>query len=133
VQQVVFDVKSAIRNLLLNYQLLAHERVARVAAAEDYRAFRVEKELNAINTIERLSLEFQRQESLASAEQQEIAAMANYSISLAQLHAAMGTILERNQIEFVVPNVEGREPDWIDDALREPPPEDGEVAPGLGR
>ncbi len=119
VQQIVLEVKTALRNLLLNYQLIAQERVTRFAAAERYRTFLAEKDLTAINTIERLNVEFQFQELLAAAEQAEIAALVNYNISLAQLHAAMGTILERNQIEFVVPHVEGREPDWIDDLLRE--------------
>src|SRR5690606_31738611 len=118
VQQVVLQVKSALRQMLENYKLVGDQRVARFAAAENLRAFQVEKDLSAINTVERLNLEFQRQELLAGAEQEEVAALANYNIALARLHVAMGTILERNRIEFVVPNVEGREPDWLDREMR---------------
>lgn len=118
VQQVVLEVKAALRSMLLNYKLVGAYRVNRYAAAENLRAFNVEKELSAINTVERLNLEFQRQELLAAAEQQEVAALANYNAALARLHVAMGTILERNRIEFVVPSVEGREPDWLDREMR---------------
>jgi outer membrane protein len=118
VQQVVLEVKSSLRSTGLNYDLVGDQRVARFAAAENLRAFQVEKDLSAINTVERLNVEFQRQEQLAVAEQEEVAALAEYNVALARLHVAMGTILERNRIEFVVPNVEGREPDWLDREMR---------------
>ena len=118
VQQVVLEVKAALRTMLLNYELVGIQRVNRFSASERLRAFMVEKDLSAINTVERLNLEFQNQELLAGAEQDEVAALANYNIALARLHAAMGAILERNRIEFVVPNVEGREPDWLDREMR---------------
>jgi outer membrane protein len=118
VQQVVLEVKSALRTMLLNYDLVGAQRVNRFSASERLRAFMVEKDLSAINTVERLNLEFQNQELLAGAEQDEVAALASYNVALARLHVAMGTILERNRIDFVVPNVEGREPDWLDREMR---------------
>jgi hypothetical protein len=87
-----------------NYYLLEQARLLRVAESENLRAFEVKLELLQGYTSELLDLWFQRQESLARAEQAEVGALVNYNISIARLHAAMGTALDRNRIVFVVPD-----------------------------
>jgi len=106
-RQVVLDVKTALRDLNTNYQLLGQRDAARLAAAENLRTLKVQEEVQAL-TPEFLNLEFNRQELLASSELQQIDALVKYNISLANLHAAMGIALERNQIKFVVPDPDVR-------------------------
>lgn len=106
IQNVTADVKRALRNLTTNFVLLSRTRDARIAAAESLRTIEVEEELTAALTPEFLNLKFQRQETLATAELEEISAQTNYQIALANLYLAMGLGLERNRIEFVVPNPE---------------------------
>ncbi len=101
-RQVVLDVKTAVRNARTDYQLLSQRDEARLAAAENLRTLKVQEDVTAL-TPEFLNLKFNRQEALAAAELQHISALVNYNVSLANLYAAMGTALERNQIDFVVP------------------------------
>jgi outer membrane protein len=103
VQQITLEVRTALERVALNYQLITQTRTGRVAAAESLRSFLVEKELQRGFTVEALNLELNRQESLAQAEREEIAALADYNSSLAELYQAMGTTLDRNNIKFVVP------------------------------
>ncbi|MCL4196536.1 MAG: TolC family protein [Phycisphaerales bacterium] len=103
VDNVILDVKSALRSMRLNFELLVPTRDARLAAAENLRTIEVEEALTASTTPEFLNLKFQRQESLAQAELEEIRAMVNYQIAVANLYNSMGIGLERNQIKFVVP------------------------------
>ena len=49
-------------------------------------------------------LELTRQEDLAQQERSEVAALAEYNISITNFYAAMGTLLERNGVRFVVPD-----------------------------
>lgn len=105
VQQVVLQVKTALRNLFTNYKLIAQTRTTRLAAAENLRTLLVEEENTRALTPAFLDLKLRRQESLAVAEFQELQALVDYSVALADLYAAMGSALERNQIEFVVPDI----------------------------
>lgn len=106
VQQVLIEVKNALNNVTTNYRLIEQTRLSRVAAAEVLRALRIENEKLKGLTVERLDLELTRQEALASAERDEVAALTDYNISIAEMHAAMGTALEHNRISFVVPEVD---------------------------
>jgi outer membrane protein TolC len=106
VQQIVLEAKKALREVVLNYKLIEQTRVARVAQAENLRSFEVERRILKGDTYEQRDLEFRNQESLAQSEQQEIAARADYAIAIADLYAAMGTALERNNIEFRVPDAD---------------------------
>lgn len=103
VQQVVSETKSALNRVVLNYPLIEQTRTSRVAAAEVLRVLLVEKEQGGGYTVERLDLELNREESLAAAEREEVEALAEYNAAIADLYAAMGTTLERNNIELVVP------------------------------
>lgn len=109
VQQVVLEVKNALDNVATNYKLIEQTRTSRYAASEVLRALLVEKETIRGYTVERLDLELNRQESLANAEREEVAALIDYNVALADLASATGTALERNRIDFKVedPPAEG--------------------------
>jgi len=88
-----------------NHTLIEQSTLSRVAQGEALRALIVEKELtNAGYSIERLNLELNQQEALASAELAEASAIVAYNSSLVDLYEAMGTTLQRNRIDLVVPN-----------------------------
>ncbi len=103
-QNIALEVKNALYDVVTNYALIEQTRAARVAAAENVRTLLVEEELIRGYTVEFLDLKLRRQEALAAAEQDEIDALIQYNSSLARLYAAMGTALERNQIQFSAPD-----------------------------
>ena len=100
VQLVIIEVKTSLRDVITNVELMAATRSARLAAAENLRTLNVQKQTMAKLTPEFLNLEFQRQESLAATQREEIAALANYSKALAALHRAMGTGLSAHGIRL---------------------------------
>ncbi|MFG0259614.1 MAG: TolC family protein, partial [Phycisphaerales bacterium JB041] len=106
VQQIVRDVKSSLRSVIRNYELIEQRRNSRLAASESLRTLEVENKEIRERSSERLELEFNRQESLANAERLEMESIAAFNTSVAQLYAAMGTALERNNIAFVAPTAE---------------------------
>ncbi|MBK7403967.1 MAG: TolC family protein [Phycisphaerales bacterium] len=117
VQQIVRDVKSSLRTVLTNYQIIGTARSSRITAADSLRALEVENDLIRDRSSERLELEFNRQEALASAERSEIQAITDLNSSVAQLYASMGTSLERNSIKLAIPTAEQalagrRSADW---------------------
>ena len=59
-------------------------------------------------SIEQLETELNQQERLSNAERDEVQALVDYAVSLAESHQAMGTTLQRNRVDFVVPDVVGR-------------------------
>lgn len=99
VQQVVLDVKDALRDVLTNYELIQATRSFRVAQAENLRALRVREALVGL-TPEFLNLVFQRQETLALARQQEMLALVNFDQALARLYRALGTGMRMHGIAF---------------------------------
>jgi len=102
----VGEVKSALDRVVLNYQLIDQTKTSRIAAANVLRVLVVEKEIGPGFTVERLDLELSRQEGLAQAERDEVQAMTDYNSALADLFQAMGTTLERNNVQFVVPTTD---------------------------
>ncbi len=104
VQNVINEVKNELRRVVTGYRLIEQTRLARIAAAESLRSFQVEMELQLGFTVQNLEIWFNRQTQLAEAERREMEVLADYNISLARLHAAMGTALGRNNIEFVAPD-----------------------------
>ena len=103
VQTIVTEVKSALVRVQLNYRLIAQSRDSRLSATNALRVLKIENEVKG-RTIERLDLELNRQETVASAEREEVQAVIEYNVALADLFSAMGTSLERNNIQFVVPD-----------------------------
>jgi outer membrane protein TolC len=109
VQDVVLDVKSALRNVVTNFELIQATRSFRVAQAENLRTLEAEEPLRGL-TPEFLNLKFQRQEGLAEARVQELQALVNFNQSLAALYRSMGTGLRMHQIDIdVVGSPEDRE------------------------
>lgn len=105
VQNIVSEVKAAIRDVQLNYVLIEQNRAVRIAAAENVRTLQVEEETLGRLTPEFLDLKLRRQQSLAAAEQAELSALTDYNASLSRLYGAVGSVLERNRIRFDAPNV----------------------------
>lgn len=104
VQQIVGEVKRSLRAVATNFRLIEQRRVARFAATENLRSFKIEIELVQGFNVQNLDLELRRQEALAQAERDEIGAQVDYMNAIARLHASMGTALARNRIQFEVPD-----------------------------
>ncbi len=105
IQGIVLDIKNALNAVVTNHALISQSTLSRVAQGEALRALIVEKELtNAGYSVERLNLELNQQESLASAELAEAQALVNYNSAMVDLYQAMGTTLDRNRIDFIVPD-----------------------------
>lgn len=112
-QEVVFSVVTSLRNMTTLYELIEQSRASRLAAAENLRALLVQEATIATLSPEFLDLKFRRQEALAAAEIDEVNAKLDYSVAIAEFQAAMGTILERSGIVFVIPeNPERRHEEW---------------------
>jgi outer membrane protein TolC len=106
VQDVVLDVKRALRNCVTSYELIQASRSNRMAQAENLRTLLVEEETLAGLTPEFLNLKFQRQERLAAAQADEADSLANYNKSLASLYRAMGVGLTMNRIELEIIDID---------------------------
>jgi outer membrane protein TolC len=102
VQNVVLDVKAALRDVVTNYQLIGATRSFRIAQAENLRALLVEEETIASLTPEFLNLKFERQDGLASARRQEIDAVASFDKAVSSLYRAMGIGLSMKNIQVEV-------------------------------
>ena len=100
VQQAVFDVRVALRDIAADYRLISQRRAARLAQAENLRALLVLEETLAALTPEFLFLKFRRQDGLALAHIDEFRALTDYNSAIAELQRAMGTGLERNRIDI---------------------------------
>ncbi|MCA9284324.1 MAG: TolC family protein [Phycisphaerales bacterium] len=103
-QDVVFDVKNALRNCATSYELISALRSTRLAEAENLRTLLVEEQTLASLTPEFLNLKFQRQDRLASASIAEYRAQATYNTSVAGLYRSLGIGLAVNRIEFEAPD-----------------------------
>ncbi|MFK7760229.1 MAG: TolC family protein [Phycisphaerales bacterium] len=111
VQGIVLEVKNALNAVVTNHALIGQTTLSRVAQGEALRALIIEKELtNAGYSVERLNLELNQQESLANAELFEIQALINYNSAMVDLYQAMGTTLDRNRVDFIVPDANQLEP-----------------------
>lgn len=99
-QSVVLQIKNAQRDLITAYRVIGAEQASRRAAAENLRALEAQEEAGAALTPEFLDLKLRRQEALANAEAREIQAVVDYNIAISAYYQAMGTLLERNGINF---------------------------------
>jgi len=106
VQEVIVEVKAALRNVETNYRLIEQTRASRLAAAENLRTLEVEEETTRAMTPAFLDLKLRRQESLAGAELEEAAALTDYVSSIADLNSAMGVALQRHGLDLVIPTEE---------------------------
>jgi outer membrane protein TolC len=110
-REIIADVRTSLDNVLTNYRLIEQARLGRIAQGEALRALQVEKDLTDRGyTVERLNIELNQQEALAQAETAEARALIDYNRALAQLSRATGSTLDRNRIDFVVPDINQLEP-----------------------
>jgi len=99
-QDVVLEVKNALRDVMTSYELVGATRAARWAAADSLRSINVQEEVGVALTDEfLLDLKLNAQERLADAEFQEAQALANYMTSIAELYRSMGVLIEKYGIE----------------------------------
>tara|TARA_B100000900_G_C19988091_1_gene476621 strand:- start:99 stop:476 length:378 start_codon:yes stop_codon:yes gene_type:complete len=114
VQDVVLEVRTAIRDIDAGYALVGQARNFRLAQAENLRALEALRETLAALTPEFLSLLFQRQERLGEAQLQEAGSLVAYNLAIAELQKAVGTGLTANGIDLVAVDEEaaGIAPDW---------------------
>ncbi len=96
-QQVILDVKLAVRDILTSYQEIRARREARIAAGEQLDAI-IKKEEVVQLTPEFLQLKLSSQQNVADAELAEIQAAILYNVALAKLQQAKGTLLEYNRV-----------------------------------
>ena len=102
-QQVVLEVKNALRNVQTSYELIGATRAARRAAADNLRAIEVQEASGVALTPQFLiNQKLSTQERLANAEVQEAQALTDYHNAIALLYQSTGTLLERNNIEFKI-------------------------------
>jgi len=103
-RNTIFEIKAALRDLGTNFRLIEQTRSSRLAATENLRTLLVQEQtIQSLNPTF-LDLKLRRQENLATAEQEEIQALIDYNIALADYHRAVGDTLERNRINFIVPD-----------------------------
>lgn len=98
IQRTILDVKTNMREVVDNAELISATRTARLATAESLRALEVERETLASLTPTFLNLLFSTQAQLATARSNEFQAIVNYNTSVAELYQSMGIILEMHQI-----------------------------------
>jgi len=100
-QQVVLEVKEALRNLQAAHEIIGSSRAARLSAADNLRAIEEQERAGAALTPEfLLDLKLDTQSRLANAEIQESQALTDYHTAITDLYEAMGTLLRRNGISF---------------------------------
>ncbi|MEM7577767.1 MAG: TolC family protein [Planctomycetota bacterium] len=102
-QDVVLEVKDALRDLVLQYELIGATRAARRAAADNLRAIQAQEDAGTALTPEFLNLKLDAQQRLANAETQEADALTGYMTAIAELYRTQGTLLEQMGIEFEDP------------------------------
>jgi outer membrane protein TolC len=100
VENAVFGVKSALRDVSAAYQLIEQAQITRLAQAENLRALLILEKTLAALTPEFLALKFQRQNALANAHIESARAKARYNQAIARLQQASGTILESKGFSF---------------------------------
>lgn len=131
-QEIILDVRAALTNLSTSARLVAQTRASRVAAAENLRTLEVESRTTGTRSVERLDLELNRQEALAAAERDEIAALVGVQLALVDLDLATGAVLDRFGLRLRVPSTDelltqpGEATDAADDHSGEAPQPAGE-------
>jgi outer membrane protein TolC len=100
-QQVILEIGNAVRTAQTNYKRMQAYRAARELAEKKLEA--EEKKLKVGLTTNYVVLQYQR--DLADARSFELRAMIDYVLSLAQLDRAMGTSLEKKNIQLSIYDV----------------------------
>jgi outer membrane protein TolC len=102
-QDVVVEVKDSMREVTMDFELIGAERASRRAAAENVRALQEQEEAGEALTPEFSDRKLRRLEALANAELRELQSLVDYQVAISNYYRTMGTLLERNAIDFIDP------------------------------
>ncbi|MBT4530423.1 MAG: TolC family protein [Phycisphaerae bacterium] len=100
IQKATIEVKTALRDVITNAELIHANKSFRIAQTENLRALGVEEETMAGLSPTFLNLKLQTQAGLANARILEFSAIINYNKAIADLYLSMGTTLQMHQIEI---------------------------------
>lgn len=100
IQEATITIKTALRDIVTNAELMRANRSFRIAQTENLRALGVEEETMAGLNPTFLNLKLQTQSGLASARIAEFSSIINYNKSIASLYKAMGTTLQMHQVDI---------------------------------
>ena len=100
VQNVVKEVKDAIREVETAYELIATTRAARRAAADNVRVMEAQEDVGGELTPEFIDRKLRRLETLANRELQELRSLTGYGTAIANYYRTTGTLLEQHGINF---------------------------------
>jgi outer membrane protein len=103
-QDTILAVRIALQDVVAGWELISQTRSFRVAQAENLRTLLVLERTRAALTPEFLNLKFQRQNGLALAQLEEVNALVEYNIAIANLYRAMGVGLAMNRITLQMPS-----------------------------
>lgn len=98
-RDVVEEVKNSLRDMVVSYEQIGLLKEVRLAAAENARIVQT-RLLEDRLTPEFVDRKLRRDESLTIAEINEYQALTSYNASVARFYRAVGTLLERNGIDF---------------------------------
>ncbi|MEM8781994.1 MAG: TolC family protein [Planctomycetota bacterium] len=99
-QDAILEIKTALRELALQYELIGSTRDARRNSANNLRAIQAQEDAGTALTPEFLNLKLDAQQRLATAEFEEASALTAYMVAIAELYRAQGTLLEQMGIAF---------------------------------
>ncbi len=99
-QDVVIEVKAALRNLQMDYELIAAQRAARRSAADFVRTLQEQEKAGEALTPEFSNRKLDALRALAETELQELQALIDYNVAISEYYRTIGTLLERNGIDF---------------------------------
>ena len=99
-QDVVIEVKNALRDLRMDYELIAAQRSARRAAADNVRTLMAQEEVGEALTPEFSNRKLEALRRLAASELNELQSLIDYNIAISEYHRATGLLLKHNGIDF---------------------------------
>ncbi|MCZ6691309.1 MAG: efflux RND transporter permease subunit [Planctomycetota bacterium] len=102
IQDVVLDVKVALREVQTSYELIEASRAFRIAQTENLRTLLAREETLTALTPEFLALKFSRQDRLAISQREETQAITEYNKARSRFRRALGIGLSERQIELKV-------------------------------
>lgn len=100
IERVALDVKQQLRDVEVSYNEIAATREARFAAADELAALQQLEDANEPLSPDFVNRKLDSQGRLADTARAESAAISNYSIALARLEKAKGTLLRYNNVQM---------------------------------
>lgn len=98
IEQVVTDVKRAMREVETTWTEVVRTRQAEYASRDALRSVQIREDAGEALTPEFVDLKLRQQEILAQSERDRAAAESNYNIGLSQLERTKGTLLKYNNV-----------------------------------